>query len=346
MVDYFPGMDKQLRAIAWGSSGGLVFLRFYQSWSGTSPAPTPLATITFPTIGWQQFEAFTAPEGEADPDDNTPAPVQDPVTQAMMAHWRWWRPNNPVNINSLRPGDTGGTTWVIDRALWFATYNNNDTGQAASGTREEVEQLLYEAWVEFIATIDPGIVIIRENFRVRLADHLVLLPFPHNEPTPDPPDPVFFQVADANGWLYHEEPGGVGDPTYGRISVATIILNIGKILKSLPADPVTGQKPETYTFRVDAPAKSGDGTMVWGLTGAAYKFSDRHTFPVSDTTGPDGSLVDALSPTWETWSTEQASAGGADPQGGSYALGKITFARAGQKPKLEFENFFNSPTEG
>jgi hypothetical protein len=357
--EYFPGFEKRLTNVVWTATGGVVFLRFKQTWTGESPGPEPGGLLSFPEIGWASFNPFTGVSADDPEETGTTAPIQDPITPQMLTRYRWWRHDAPINTSGTKPGVPGEPKWVVDYAGWYGTWHNNDTGQAASGGREETRLILYNGWVEFWAAIGGTETVEFHDYGVRLSDHLVSAPFPHFEITPEPPAPVFFQVASANGWLYHEEPGEVGPTRYTRATYATIIINLAKILKKLPKEP----KPINYSFRIDLPTAPPStpghpSAFNWVVEGAAYRTTvsnppkptdGRRTFPVGDqalgSPGPEDD--EHLVPQWESWSTDAATDGTLDPPAGSFIFATITFGTKDAPPKIEFSGTpGGGPVEG
>lgn len=339
---------SNIRAITFPSVGGLVFVRVEQTWLGTTPGPGYHAGVSFPKLPWKPFDMFGDPEPVADSSDHSKNfDIVNPVTDGMLAHWLHWEPKPPVKQDHTKT--TPGIQFpVIDIAGWYGVYNNHDNGQAATGTREGVEELLYNAYNSFFGNVD------RSKFGVRLAD--VYDPKIRNyRAIRSWPDPEWDQIFYGNGWSYHLETG----PSYTSFTsngAAVLILNLTKAFRDIPNDPLTGKKPPTFTFRIDAQTSDGiTGTLGWqviGYSNSTKKASTppadsdgRRDFPLKETTEGSGdtAMTHYLVPDFEA---ADATAEALNPTGAAHVIATVTFGTPKVKPKIEFEVNLGGVTHG
>jgi hypothetical protein len=250
----------------------------------------------------------------------------------MMSGLRYWPHRKTVSVQSTRQVQQA-EKWVVDTAIWEISYGGTASWLNIPGSQEDAEDEGYEILQEVI-----GADLI--NDREKVGSLLVAQYNPATnryENVPMPPDPRFFVAATSYtpNWTYHQEAG----PTYtfySKLDTATVIINLAKLKAAIPGV----NKPDTYTFRILEPDFPGPGpknvnNLDWRVDAAAYL--TRKDFPVQDVEA-NGGIVAYQSPTWNTWSTDAVSGGGninTLRATGNRVDVKVTFAKAGQPPKVE-----------
>lgn len=323
--------NSNIIKISFPSIGGLIWFRVAQRWEGDVVGPAAKALVE--GLPWDDFDMFSGLHGE-DP-DGTPeesVPVGNPVTDKMISKYLWWSHRTPVhNDGSVTLPSI--ETYVIDTANYIEIYNHTVTNRLYPVAPRDVA-LAYFKGPGLLPGQDPDLVGVQLGF----GDDLTV------------PSPLFFIFAAEAGWTYHIETST--GTAHKSDDAANVIINLAKLFRDVPNDPVTGKKPAKVEFTITIPKKATSaGKLQWWIQAAAFKSKltkppegpkddERRDYPVHDRVVPISGIpgatnTDYLYPTFEFDDEDKDESIGTGTEQKVFVT--ITFGVGKIGPKVEVE---------